>query len=237
MNPVFLAPTLSAGPRQNASAIPSRVEMVRQDSPARPEVEGFIRASFAAAYGARLHHFLPDLMSVRDGRRALLAVLGLRPAESGALFLEQYLDARIEDALARALRRDVTRAGLVEVGNLAVAHSGGARWLIAALTAYLKGAGVDWAVFTAVPALRNAFVRMGIELTSLAPADPRRLGEAERAQWGRYYETGPVVMAASVHQAFDALTSFLRRTGDRYRLIGLWQRAYAAGIFAQGALA
>lgn len=209
--------------------------MVRKDSPLRPEVEGFIRASFAAAYGASLHHFLPDLMSVRDGRRALLAVLGLRPAESGALFLEQYLEAPIEDTLGRALRRDVTRAGLVEVGNLAVAHSGGARWLIAALTAYLKGAGVDWAVFTAVPALRNAFARMGIELSPLALADPRRLAEAERTQWGRYYDTGPLVMAASVHQAFDALTSFLRRTGDRYRLIGLWKRAYAAGIFAEGA--
>jgi len=207
--------------------------MVKADSPERPEVEGFIRASFAAAYGARLHHFLPDLMSVRDARRALLAVLGLRPAASGALFLEQYLECPVEGALGRALRREVSRAELVEVGNLAVAHSGGARWLIAALTAYLKGAGVGWAVFTAVPALRNAFVRMGIELMTLAPADPRRLTEAERAQWGRYYDSGPLVMAASVEQAFDALTAFLRRTNDRYRLIGLWKHAYAAGIFAE----
>lgn len=232
MNSLFLAPPLSTGPRENASATPSRIALVRDGSPERPEVEDFVRARFAAAYGARLHHFLPDLMSLRDARRALLAVLGMRPAEAGALFLEQYLDHPTERALGHALGRAVARAGLVEVGNLAVAHAGGARWLIAALTAYLKGAGFDWAVFTAVPALRNAFGRMGIELVPLAAADPARLPEAERAQWGRYYETGPVVTAASVHQSFDALTAFLRRTADRHRLIGLWKHAYCAGIFA-----
>lgn len=172
-------------------------------------------------------------MSVRDARHALLAVLGLRPAATEALFLERYLGAPVERTLAQALRRDVARSDVIEVGNLAVAHAGGARWLITALTAYLKGAGIDWAVFTAVPALRNAFVRMGIELLPLADADSARLSAAERAQWGRYYDTGPVVMAASAPQAFDALTAFLRRTGDRYRLIALWQRAYAAGIFAE----
>jgi hypothetical protein len=206
--------------------------MVKKEAQERPEVEDFIRASFSAAYGATLHHFLPELMTVRDARRSLLAVLGLRPAVPSALFLEQYLDDPIERLLGRAMGMDVARADLVEVGNLAVAHSGGARWLIAALTAYLKGAGVDWAVFTAVPALRNAFARMGIDLVAIAPADPARLAERERLQWGRYYDTGPLVMAASVHQAFDAVTAFLRRTGDRYRLIGLWKHAYAAGIFA-----
>lgn len=232
MNRVSLAVPLSAGLRRNASAVPARVDLVRPGAPERPEVEEFIRASFAAAYGARLHHFLPELVSVRDARRALLAALGLRPAGTGALFLEQYLDTPIDRALSAALGREIVRTGLVEVGNLAIARAGGARWLIAALTAYLKGAGLDWAVFTAVPALRNAFARMGIELVPIAPADPARLAEGERAQWGRYYDTGPLVMAASVHRSFDALTAFLRGTGDRYRLIGLWKRAYAAGIFA-----
>lgn len=235
VNTAFPAAPLSARVRQNASSVAARVEIVRQGAPERSEVENFIRASFAAAYGARLHHFLPELMRVRDAHRVLLAALGLRTAGSAALFLEQYLEIPIERALAATLDRDVARAGLVEVGNLAVAHAGGTRWLIAALTAYLKGAGLDWAVFTAVPALRNAFARMGIELVAIAPADPRRLAAAERAQWGRYYETGPWVMAANVHRSFDSLTAFLRRTGDRYRLLGLWKRAYAAGIFAEAA--
>ena len=47
------------------------------------------------------------------------------------------------------------------MGNLATVSSGGARWLIIALTAYLQGAGYDWVVFTAVRSLRNSFEKPG----------------------------------------------------------------------------
>lgn len=175
----------------------------------RAEAERFIRACFAHAYGADVRQFLPTLLELRAQDRELLAVLGIRPA-TAPLFLECYLDVPIEVAIAQHTAEVVKRANVVEVGNLAVAAPGGARWLIAALTAYLKGTGTQWAVFTAVPSLRNSFARMGIDLVTLGDADVQRLPAVDRARWGRYYDTRPLVVAARVQQAHDALQLFVQ---------------------------
>ena len=62
-----------------------------------------------------------------------------------------------------------------------------------------------WVVFTAVPALRNSFRRIGIPLVTLATADGNRLPAAARAEWGDYYEQAPAVTAVRVRSAFDAV--------------------------------
>jgi hypothetical protein len=195
----------------------------------REEVEQFIRARFSEAWGARVHHFLPRLMSLRDDDGRLLGALGLRPAPGSRLFLEHYLDRPVEQALAAAAGQPVARTGLVEVGNLAVAAPGGGRWLITALTAYLHAAGASWAVFTCGPALRNAFLRLGVVLVDLGGADPASLPPGEADRWGRYYEQGPRVMAARVSQAHAALNAL----GETRRRLGpLWRRAGQAGRLA-----
>jgi hypothetical protein len=195
----------------------------------RHAVESFIHQHYARAYDADVRHFLPRLLVLHDDTE-LQAVLGFKRARGNRLFLEQYLDSPIEVALSLRLGRYIPRYGLVEVGNLVTAHAGGARWLIAALTAYLKGAGYDWAVFTAVTALRNAFTRLGVELVSLAPADATRLAPEERAHWGSYYATEPMVVAASVHQSYDALQGKLLQGDNGYRWLSLWREAFAAGV-------
>ncbi len=171
----------------------------------RQPLEQFVSASFAAAYGARLSHFMPQLMSLRDRRDEVIAVCGLRDAGVERLFLETYLDLPPESVLQAMTGRPVSRGSLTEVGNLAVARPGMARYLIAALTEHLYRTGKAWAVFTAVPSLVNAFTRLGIRLVFLGRADIRRLPEAERADWGRYYDTEPVVAAASVEQSRAAI--------------------------------
>ena len=209
--------------------VPLYVDIVREAALGRREIEAFIHATFARAYGADVRHYMPRLMSLRDDSGTPLAALGFRFATNGRLFLEQYLDAPIESRLAAEIHAPLARTGIVEVGNLAVAHAGGARWLIAALTAYLAGGGYRWAVFTAVPGLVNAFRRLGIPLIALAAADVARLPAQERASWGTYYDTAPTVMAASVEQSFNALSAYLNTPPERHSLAPLWARAYAAG--------
>jgi hypothetical protein len=205
-----------------------QVCLLDEQAAGRLAVESFIRGHYARAYDADVRHFLPRLLVLHDDTE-LRGALGFKRARGNRLFLEQYLDVPIEAALSLRLGRYVPRHGLVEVGNLVTAHAGGARWLITALTAYLKGAGYDWAVFTAVTALRNAFTRLGVELVTLAPADPLRLAPEERAHWGSYYATEPMVVAASVHQSHDALQGRLLQGDNAQRWLSMWREAFAAG--------
>jgi hypothetical protein len=215
--------------------LPTGITLFDERAPGRADVQSFIHHHYARAYGADVYHFLPRLMALYSSRSALIAALGFRPAAAQALYLENYLDAPVEQALASATGGVIDRAGLVEVGNLVTAQAGGARWLITALTAYLQAAGAAWAVFTAVRELRNAFTRLGIELVQLADADSARLAPAERAQWGRYYDTQPMVVAASVSQSFAAIEARFERARDRHQVKPLWHGALVAGAAARAA--
>jgi hypothetical protein len=180
------------------------------DAKDRLELEHFVYQSFKLAYGAHVHHFMPQLMSLRDGRGELLGVCGLRSAGAEKLFLEAYLDEPIERFLSAGTGRHIMRDDIVEVGNLAAFRPGMGRQLIAVLTAHLHEIGVHWVVFTAIPGLRNAFTKLGIELTPVCPADRARLPEACQAGWGSYYGKNPHVMAGNVPENFPLLLENLR---------------------------
>jgi hypothetical protein len=123
----------------------------------------------------------------------------------------------------------VVRHHVVEIGNLSSVHHGGLSKLIIALTAYLSGAGTEWVVFTAVPAVRKAFAALDLNLQTLADADKSRLDENEQASWGRYYDSGPTVVAGRVDDGYQRLSEILKAEKsspfDRY----LWEYAFIAG--------
>lgn|GEM_PF-325708 len=200
-----------------------------RDTAARGEIERFIHSRFARAYGADLRTFLPGLLSLRDADGALRAALGFAPAAGRRLYLERYLDTPIEAALGYAAHQSIAREEVMEVGNLAVTCAGGARLLLTALTAYLHSGDYRLAIFTAVPLLRNSFARLGIDLIEVAAADPARLDRSERNAWGRYYERGATVMAASVAQSRAALMRALLAEAAVGPLHALWRRAAELG--------
>lgn len=167
-------------------------------------VRDFIRDGFFSAYGARIGHFLPHLHALRRGTE-LMAACGLRDAAHETLFLETYLDEPVEQALAAYAGHAVERAGIVEVGNLNIARPGLGRQFIAHLTRHLNEAGLEWTVFTAVPALRNNFRRLGVPIATLGPARLDRVPVGERTAWGSYYHHGPVVCAVKVADAYAVL--------------------------------
>lgn len=165
------------------------------DAPQRAELEQFIRSVFRRAYGATIRHFMPQLMSLRDGGGTLLAVCGLRNAGDESLFLETYLDAPVESLISARAAEAVARQDIVEIGNLAVAEPGIAPHLLASVSHYLHGTGTQWAVFTAIPVLRNSLTRLSMPLEILADARLERIVPAERPEWGSYYDQNPQVMA------------------------------------------
>lgn len=214
--------------RTPSDRVPTRLEMVSAPASGREELEYFVRDCFAQVWGAQIDEFLPWLAGLRNDEGCLLGVLGMRPAESGPLFLEQYLPLPVEELVSQAAGYAVPRNGIVEVGNLATTAPGGARWLITALTAYLFAAGRDWVVFTSGPGLINAFHRLGLKPRTLAAADPARLG-ANASRWGRYYEQNPMVMAGPIEEGYRRLSTLF---GAECALHGLWVAASRIG--AQG---
>ena len=205
------------GPRQS-----SRLDLTLMDPlhPRRINAEAFVQAVFFKAYRARLNAFYPLLVSIANPDGAYAAVAGVRPAGGEALFSEHYLDEPIERLLG------IERRWIVEIGNLAPASAGQARWLISTLTAFLTGAGFTRVVFTAVPRLRNAFTRMGLPLAKHADALRERLPDAQQGNWGTYYESRPAVYSGDIRVGDRAFRYVLGKSPD---LDDIYRRGLAAG--------
>jgi len=189
MNTVISNPTIGLAER------PFDVHFSRPDAGDRAEIERFIGDVFREAYGAKIKRFKPCLMSLRDRDNKLVAACGFRSAALEPLFLETYLDKPIETVLTERVGFPVKRGDIVEVGNLSVIEPGMARYLIAAIVAQLHATSKQWAVFTAVPLVRNAFIKMDLNPVILGDADKSRLSPEEQAEWGSYYEQKPQIMA------------------------------------------
>jgi hypothetical protein len=187
------------GPKHVASTI----RVVSPASPRRVEAEGFIRKVFASRYDARVASFAPELMLLEQAGR-ITAAAGWRGAASGPLFLEAYLDAPVQEGISRLTTHRIARERIVEVGNLASATPGGGVRMILALAEHLHWQGFEWAVFTATQELISIFTKLGLPPLTLGMADPGRLGGAA-GEWGRYYDSRPVVVAGRVRLALDRM--------------------------------
>jgi hypothetical protein len=104
------------------------LSLVDPAHPRRQDAEAFVRDVFFKAYRERLDTFYPLLVSINYPDGGYAAVAGVRPAGAEALFSEHYLNDPIEKIL------NVDRNKIVEIGNLAPASAGQARWLICTLT-------------------------------------------------------------------------------------------------------
>jgi hypothetical protein len=184
---------------------------VTPGSQTQAAITAFIQRRFMQSYGAQPRLRIPGLMALTGSHGALLAAVGVRPANDSRLFLEDYLDSPIETLIPGDA--PVDRRDLVEIAHLAGVEAGVSRYLFAALTLWLHDNGYRWIVFTGTELLRNSFRRMGIRSHALAPADPRRLPDGG-AGWGRYYDHDPIVMAADVEAGYQALKrgGILQRT-------------------------
>ncbi len=212
-------------PQNTASEI--SIQMILDNSIPRGDVEGFIAGVFDQAYGAKISHFMPQLMSMqRNGK--IEAALGMNVAnDKDALFLECYLEGSIEQALAKKFQRPIYRQKIVEVGNLAAVPAGAARYLFIAMTGYLWGCGMEWAVFTAVPRVINSFAKLGIELQPVAMAHYEQL-PTPRDAWGSYYQNNPEVVVGDVAQSVQRIQVMLSQKNDAV-LQNIWHAAVRTG--------
>ncbi|WP_226642258.1 thermostable hemolysin [Microbulbifer variabilis] len=195
-------------------------DLTRMGQAGHSRVQGFIAQKFADTYGARVNQFAPLLLSAWQ-ENAFSSALGLRRADSGPLFLEQYLDQPVEKEIAAFSGRPVERAQIVEIGNLVSTSRGGSQMLFLMLFELFAAAGVHWAIYTATAEVRGLLQKLVGRQTVLCEADGRRLG-SNLGDWGRYYEAAPAVTAIDVSGEHRAL---LQNPLMRERLKGCRGRA------------
>jgi hypothetical protein len=195
----------SLEPRETATDLERHDRM----SPRRAVLEDFIRIAFARHFGARVRHFMPDLLLLPDEDGQPRAVVGCRAAADEPLFLETYTREPIEIALASRNGYFVPREQIVEIGSLACRNATAAVAIVRALVPHLLSAGFSWVVFTGADTVINVFRHLGLAPRTLCVADPLLLGDS-RHDWGTYYDHEPHVMAGRIADGMAA-TRAVRR--------------------------
>lgn len=170
-----------------------------EGSAGRMLLERRVADRFAQQHQARIEHFLPLLLSL-DLAGQSGAIAGLRCAGASRLFLEQYLECGVEQAISGIFREPVGRDQVLEIGNLVSMLPGAAPMLFAILPGLLDDAGIRWVACTATPQVRSMLHKLGFSARTLATADPKSLGD-EAAAWGTYYDSRPTVIAGDVRAA------------------------------------
>lgn len=208
MSPFTLCSDQSRGSRLDqllgGSVLP-RFELVDPGDDRRAAVERYIHERFVSAYGADVREFMPWLLTLRCAG-SLSAVVGLRPADRGPLFVEHYLDQPIEQSLSAQRGLPVERRELLEIGNLVSTWRGSSQLLMVMLPLLASAMGYRWLVFTATAEVQKLIGRLHFETVPLCRADGNRLG-ARRQAWGRYYDNAPTVMAGYLPAALQQLAA------------------------------
>ena len=190
----------SALKQRTATGASADIALIDRNHPQRHQVEAFITRRFRDAHGARISNFMPQLIAIFNHNGDVLAALGLRNAAKEPLFLEQYLDAPLEQLLSAQsgdTAAPAQRGDIVEIGNLASIDRRASRRLFGFLAGFLISEGYQWATFTGCPSLRKIFNLLGIDTFSLGEARVERLA-ADQRDWGSYYDDKPEVLAGRV---------------------------------------
>jgi len=175
------------------------------DSVGRAAIEDYIGQQFNAIHGANIRDFMPLFLSMSCRSKPITA-LGIRPAEDGDLFLEQYLPRPIETFVNKVAGEFVSRSKITEIGNLVATQRGGSQLLFLMLSAVLQHTHFEWVVFTATPQVHKMMTRMGMQLHKVYEADPALLKNSHISEWGSYYDSRPNVVTVSVETVMNMLS-------------------------------
>lgn len=194
---------VSASHKENALAeskeVLDRIELLSVQHKDREATESYIASRFEAVHQARIRHFLPFLISVKQAQQRV-AAMGIQPGHSGPMFLEQYLSSPVEQQIAALEKQPVSRDQIVEIGNLVVSHKPAGFMLFLLIASALSRAGFKWMTFTATPVVEKMIQRLGYSPFHLAEASAECLGDAA-GEWGLYYEKHPRVMVGNLVDA------------------------------------
>jgi Thermostable hemolysin len=133
------------------------LRLVEPAQPRRAEVQAFIADAYQRVFDADIRDFYPSLIALHRSDDQLQGAAGARHADGQHLFLEQYLDIPIEQAIRLFAGIDVGRTKVVELGNLSVARPALTYPFISLIGAWLQTYEIEWLVFALTRTLQRVF--------------------------------------------------------------------------------
>ena len=118
------------------------------------------------------------------------SLCGFRVAQDEPLFLEQYLDQDAQILLSNLFKQNITRANLIEFGQLASFSKGMSAQHFLLMAEILVERRLSVVHLTATDPLLAMMARFGIYPTVITEADPSRIADASEV-WGSYYQYQP----------------------------------------------
>lgn len=165
----------------------------------------FTKDRFQHCFGSELTQFYPIILtSWLKGE--LQAVVGVRTAVDGPLFLEQYLNSPVE-VLFEEL--SLNRSQIVEIGGFAALDKMAAIPLMEKTANVLLEMGFVHAVCTANKPIRRCLSSINVPFEQLAMADSKMLQDSAE-NWGSYYASMPFVLAGDIQTGADAIEALFQ---------------------------
>ena len=204
-------PTLSTNKllhyRSTQANIPKntcKVELVTPASLRRKKVEKFIKASYKKHFSANLHTFFPLILTVINIEDdSIMGALGIRYADEDTLFSESYLPDTVENSIFAHEQGVINRSKIIELGNFVVESKADIKYVLPAVSQFIKSLDVDWVVYTLTRPIKSYFNKFGIELNFLHDAKAEAINGAA-TDWGKYYQFNPAVYYSSVHKSMNS---------------------------------
>lgn len=170
------------------------------------KVRLFTARKYLNIYGANLKMFMPQAICYLDKKTCIRAAAGFQSA-SNSLYLEQYLNEPVENAIARAFDTPIPkRSQIVELGNFASNTPGATRQFIVRLGKYFLRKNFRWIVLTATQSIKASFEKMGVSNAMVIICDAKVDQLKDNVtNWGTYYENDPKVIAVDIYKGVNEL--------------------------------
>lgn len=168
-----------------------------KSDPGRRAVEQQIQNAYEKSFDAHVSHFIPTLVSAGIANTPPHLNFGLCCAADQTLFLENYLQAPVEQVLSSTIRSQISRECIAEIGNLSFSHTENLQQDLMSIANYCQQQGYRYVVCTATRALRLLFLRAGMKPVLLGQATQIKAPK-DGSHWGDYYETAPQIIGGNV---------------------------------------
>lgn len=178
-----------------------QLKIIDEHHPLKALMEVYVSQRYHRAFKATLTEFMPCYLALYQ-KEKLISVCGVRCAEEGALFLEQYLAQPIE-SIVNPHYPYAKRSDIIEFGQLASFSTRFSAIHFYLMARYLSDAGYEWCVCTVTDPLFTLMENMGLQPISIGKAAPQMVSHPEL--WGQYYQYSPKIIFGSLKQAQQQL--------------------------------